>query len=88
MNYEHELGLSTAIPTHLTVLGALRFLVTVVLGVSGVVAAGIAYSYGIELVGTSVPILLAGWVMSIGVALALPFLVVRLMSALLAAFRL
>ncbi|WP_458190190.1 hypothetical protein [Haladaptatus sp. NG-WS-4] len=81
MKYENRFGLPEPIPAHLWVRRALVSLFVFALSVSGVVVAGIAYAYGAELVGTSLPLLLAGWVASIGVAFSLPFLVVRMVSA-------
>jgi hypothetical protein len=80
MKYEIGLGLAEPSSSRSAVRWALELLLAL--------AASVAYVYGAELVGSSVPLLLASWVASIGAAFALPFLVVRAVSATLAALRL
>lgn len=88
MKYETTTGLAEPTPGYGIVRRALATLLILALGVASALAVGTAFVYGAELAGVGVPILLLGWAASIGVAFALPFLVVRLVTAALTAFRL
>ena len=88
MKYETNLRLPEPTPVRSAARRALSTLLVVALAVGGVVAVSIGYVYGAELVETNLPVLLVGWVASIGVAVALPFLVVRAVSRLLTALEL
>lgn len=89
MKYETELGgngRTTGLPTarRELALQTLRVLTGGALVVAAFVVAGLAFVYAVELVGASVPVVLFGWMASVAVAVALPFLVVRGVGALLA----
>lgn len=88
MKYETRFGSAEPISARSVMRRGLELLFVIALVAGGVLSASIAYVYGAESVKASVPLLLVGWVASIGVAFALPFLVVRAVSATLAALRL
>ncbi|EFW93942.1 hypothetical protein ZOD2009_02325 [Haladaptatus paucihalophilus DX253] len=88
MKYETTPGLAEPTPGYDIVRRALATLSILALGVASALAVGTVFVYGAALLGAGVPILLLGWAASIGVVFALPFLVVRLVTAALSAFRL
>ncbi len=85
MQYETNSGLSEPISARSAVRRGLSALLVVSLVLGSVAASSVVYVYGAQLVATSLPAMLVGWVASIGVAVALPFLVVRAVSELLTA---
>ncbi|SIR48691.1 hypothetical protein SAMN05421858_2459 [Haladaptatus litoreus] len=87
MKYE-----TTTLPKRLPTFDAIRRILAALciltLAVGAVAAVGLAYIYGVELLGGDLAVLLAGWVAGIGIAVLAPFLVVRIVTAILTAFRL
>ncbi len=88
MKYEAIPGLAEPTPGNDIVRRALATLLILAVGVASALAVGTAFVYGVEAVGANVPVILVGWAASIGIAFALPFLVVRVVTAALTAFRL
>ncbi|WP_435155457.1 hypothetical protein [Haladaptatus sp. DFWS20] len=76
------------IPLFHAVRRAMTVVFALVASLGAVTVAGLLYIYGLELAGANVALLLVGWVTSIGVAVMLPFLVVRIVGTILTTFRL
>lgn len=87
MKYETNL-FHERIPLFHAVRRVLTIVLALAASLSAVTVAGLLYIYGLELVGTNVALMLVGWVASIGVAVMLPFLVVRIVGTILATLRL
>lgn len=88
MKYETNSGFTEPIPAYDVVRRALATLVVLAAGIASALAVGIAFVYGAELAGGSLAVVFVGWAAGIGIALTLPFVVVRVVSAAFAAFRL
>ncbi|WP_266078875.1 hypothetical protein [Haladaptatus caseinilyticus] len=82
MKYETN-SLPERTPTLDAVRRALVVLLALALGGSAVVVIAFAYIYGAELLGGNLAVILVCWVASIGIAVMLPFLVVRTVSRIL-----
>jgi hypothetical protein len=87
MKYEATHGLAEPTPGYDIVRRALATLLVLAVGIASALAVSIAFVYSMELLGAAVPVMLLGWAASIGIAFALPFLVVRVVTAALTAVR-
>jgi hypothetical protein len=88
MKYEAPNGLAEPTPGYDIVRRAPAALLILAVGIASALAVGTAFVYGVEALGATVPVMLLGWAASIGIVFALPFLVVRVVTAALTAFRL